>query len=386
MARVLRPRAKKPEAPAPKRAAPKRVTKAAQPAKRGRKPNDGIATKTASKGAKKGARKGGAAAAAPQPRASGRAKTDKVPMRLLDRFNSYTIAQLKAELGGRNLRKTGIKQDLFMRLVDDEEQGDESDDDESMDDDEEDDVEGDDIQDAIPSSSLPDYSSDHVEPQQPKKVWPFIDCVAHFDDKVAPIPDGIELAKGNERPYPHHFFIPDDFLDTSLENLIAQGPAYITAILQSLVNMNGEYKERTARFVLQWHMPERYLIALMSKSHEEGLLGEAPFEKPCKSTWGNRLTDKWRTDNFMNVVDAAPALLREWSSAIEAEQLAYGQMPTDYAENPNRQWSFGRALIEYPWFNGMFKQLVVDGKIHLPNRRDTTDVDEEDLVKKNENA
>lgn len=142
--------------------------------------------------------------------------------------------------------------------------------------------------------------------------------------------------------------------------------------------MNPPYRQMTLGTVLQWHMPERYLIACISQQFETGILTEPSFMKVCSTTWGNKIIKDWRTAQIMDVVDAAPAFLTEWSEAVKAEELCYPQMPTNYAENANKQWCFGRVLITTPKLLGLFKQLVAEKKLNLP-KEDSAEVTEEHL-------
>lgn len=93
-----------------------------------------------------------AAVAAPSQRPRNtRTKAGRIPKHLLSRFDNYTVAQIKAELRAKSLETNGVKQDLFMRLVNEEESGDNDNDNaEAM----EEDVEEDD------QSCLPDYETD----------------------------------------------------------------------------------------------------------------------------------------------------------------------------------------------------------------------------------
>lgn len=387
MAPALRTRSKKDKAAAPKKAAKKTVTKKAPKA----------APKAVTKVAKKGS------AAATRPKRNARTKINLVPKRLLDRFDGCTVAQIKTALRARNLELSGIKQDLFMRLVQDEEREPEEEDDDEEEDDEEDDEEEEEDEDED-MSSLPDYESDPPASQQAaapapcasaqgscgggssqqaeeeekdedKPKGPY-DCVAHFRGQNLPGPP----IEDDERPLPHNFFIPQAALDTVLGELFHESPDHVGNIMQKLGMMNADYIPMKTRDVLQWHMPERYLIARMSQHYEQGLLKEPPFETVCQSTWGNKLPQDWRTTKFMAVVDAAPAFLREWSDALKANKLCYPQMPTNYAENPNQQWCFGRALLATPNLLNLFKQLVADGKLELPCKTDNAEVTEEHLA------
>lgn len=324
-------------------------------------------------------KKGSAAVVKPKPKRNARVRVNRIPKYLLDRFDGCTVAQIKKALQARDLDITGLKQDLFLRLVADEER-------EAAD--EEEDADADD------ESSLPDYESDPPAPQQAaaaasssqqakedeeeeeeKPKGPY-DCVAHFRNEKMPN----KPTDKEELPQPHHFFIPDAALDTCLAELWDETSQQVRAILQKLGGMNQAYIQMKTRDVLQWHMPERYLIARINMHHEQGLEEEEPFYKVCQTTWGNKLPENWRTIKFMAVVDAAPAFLREWSDALKAEKLCYPQMPTNYAENPNQQWSFGRALLTTPKLLKLFKKLVAEGKLVLPCAKDTSAVTKKHLL------
>lgn len=327
--------------------------------------------------------------AASKPRRNKRTRCNLVPKRLLDRFDSYTVAQIKAELAQRGVEAAGLKQDLFMALIQEEEEH--HDDAEAETEEPEGNVEeGDDV------GSLPDYESDPPASQDPAATCggaqgscgasdgqqaqeeqpkgPF-DCVAHFSGMEVPGPK----IENDERPQPHDFFIPQAALDTILSDLIGTSPDHVSNILQKLGDMNPDYMSMKTGDVLQWHMPERYLIARINQHYDQGLLTETPFERVCQGTWASKLMQDWRTAKFMSVADVAPAFLREWSAALKAGQLCYPQMPTNYAENQNQQWSFGRALLFTPKLLDLFKQLVAEGKLQLPCSKDTGDVTEQDL-------
>lgn len=347
------------------------------------KPSPKPTSKPASKAVTRVAKKGSAAAS--KPRGNGRTKSDLVPKRLLERFNSYTIAQIKAELQSKKVEASGLKQELFMSLIQAEKSGCQAQ------------AQG---QDEEPVSavddgdldSLPDYESDpaasqeeatapesgascsqQAQEEQPKGPY---DCVAHFSGEDIPGPK----MEDDERPLPHYFFIPQAAMDMVLSDLIDASPDHVTLVLQRLVAMNPGYLEMKTRDVLQWHMPERYLLARIRQHHDQGLLKKAPFKKVCQTKWGNKLIKDWRTAKVMDVLDGAPALLREWSEALKAGKLSYSHMPTNYAENPNKQWCFGRALLFTPCLLNLFKQLVADGKLELPDEKDTAQVTEEDLA------
>lgn len=121
------------------------------------------------------------------------------------------------------------------------------------------------------------------------------------------------------------------------------------------------------------------MIACISQHFEDGILTEPPFARVCSSTWGKKIIKDWRTAKIMDVVDAAPAFLSEWSEAVKADNFSYPQMPTNYAENANSQWCFGRAFITTPGLPDLFKQLVAEGKLELPGKKDNGEVTEEHL-------
>lgn len=326
------------------------------------------ATKT-----KRTGKKTAAAAASSQPDRRGmRARFDLVPKRLLDRFNNYTIAQIKTELRGRDFETTGAKQDLFMRLIGQENRGEDN----AADVDSDGDATDQDSDDG--SSSCDGSDSPQAENVAPKA---FFDCIAFFKgDKFKFAGDKMYI---RPRPLPRHFFIPQSLLDTPLHELYDVNDTVddFGAILLSLVGMNPGYAEMKLGVVLQWHMPERYLIARLVQLAEHGIFPDPPFDKVCSTTWDNKVTNRaWRTAKIMDVVDQAPAFLREWSNAIDDKTLAYPQMPTNYADGFNLQWSFGRALLSTPGLGCLFKRLVAEGTIVLPCGKDDGAVTEEDLV------
>lgn len=364
-----------PKKAASEKASPKKAAASNKPAKQtATKAPNATPKKASPKAVSKGSKKRNVGVS--KSRANTRAKSELVPKRLVYRFNGCTVAEIKAALAKRDLDTTGLKQDLFMRLVNDEKRGH--------------DKEGADHIVEDDQHSLPDYESDSPvsqqtagpdtskgaqENEQPKLAGPF-DCVAFFKGTELPGPD----VETDERPFPHNFFIPEAALDTVLDTLIKVAPDHSSNVLQSLGVQNAGYLSWKTRNALQYHMPERYLLARINQHYERGLQKEPAFAEVCQTKWENKLPRNWRTAQFMDVMDAAPAFLKEWSQGLKAGKLSYTHMPTNFAEHANKQWSFGRALRQNPELYDLFKALVAGGKLILPGKRDTAEVTERDLA------